>query len=89
MSSQAKPLLVHFKEDRSRLGATRETLKEIADELGVSETKAVHIAINRLHMQIFPALYQEEVSAEAFRKAGVETPQEPIVKRETLADIVG
>ena len=48
-----KPLLLRFAAEASATQATRDMLSEIAAKLGVSQTKAVHIAINRLHMALF------------------------------------
>lgn len=41
-------LLIRFSNKTSATEAERETLKELARILGTTETKAVHIAINRL-----------------------------------------
>lgn len=45
-------LLVRFNHQTSPTEATRARLKDLADRLGVSETRAVHIAINRLHRDL-------------------------------------
>lgn len=50
---KGKPLLLRFAAEASATQVTREMLSEIAAKLGVSETKAAHIAINRLHMALF------------------------------------
>ena len=50
---KGKPLLLRFAAEASATQVTREMLSEIAAKLGVSETKAAHIAINRLHIALF------------------------------------
>ncbi|MGN8157904.1 hypothetical protein ACS8Y6_12605 [Salinisphaera sp. RV14] len=73
-----KPLLVRFRDERSENGADRDTLKAVADKLGVSETMAVHIAINRIHQRLFPEQYNEDFpSNEALRQIRAENPETP------------
>lgn len=48
-------LLIKFKSKDSPFGVTRETLKAIAEELDVSETMAVHLALSRLAREVLPA----------------------------------
>ena len=50
--AQDKPLLLNFSGEPGYTVAKRATLKECAALLGVSETKAAHIAINRLWLQL-------------------------------------
>ncbi|MHB1516355.1 MAG: hypothetical protein ACYCVY_11760 [Acidiferrobacteraceae bacterium] len=47
-----KALLIKFRDTDTPFGVRRETLKEIAEKLGVTETKAVHIAIGRLYASL-------------------------------------
>lgn len=64
----------------------RETLKAIATELGISESKAAHIAINQLYYRLHGDA-DREVSPEAFQAMSL--PKEGIVaKRESLLDII-
>ncbi|WP_288093058.1 hypothetical protein [Thiomonas sp.] len=53
MDKPGKALLLRFASEATATQATRDMLSEIATKLGVSETKAAHIAINRLHMALF------------------------------------
>lgn len=46
-------LLVRFSDATTATEVERKSLKEIAAKLGVTETKAVHIAINRLYRDLF------------------------------------
>lgn len=48
-------LLLKFKSKDSPYGVTRETLKALADEMDVSETMAVHLAIARFAKEVLPA----------------------------------
>lgn len=52
-------------------------LEEIADKLGVTESKAARIAVNRLHRELFPERYAEasgyptEEQLDCWEKAGL------------------
>lgn len=48
-------LLLKFKSRDSSYGVTRETLKALAEELDVSETTVVHLALSRLAREVLPA----------------------------------
>lgn len=48
-------LLLKFKAKDSPYGVTRETLKAIAEEMDVSETMAIHLALSRLAKDALPA----------------------------------
>lgn len=48
-------LLLKFKSKDSPYGVTRETLKVLADEMDVSETMVVHLAIARFAKEVLPA----------------------------------
>lgn len=50
----AHAITVRFDDEKTITGATHFALKRIAEHLGVSQNKAVHIAINRLYDQFFP-----------------------------------
>ncbi len=47
-------LLVRFSETRTLTRTTRDDLRAVAAKLGVSETMAIHIAINRLRAHLDP-----------------------------------
>ncbi|MBU2738716.1 hypothetical protein [Acidithiobacillus concretivorus] len=49
-----KAITVRFEEEKTVTGATHEALRRVSEHLGVSQNKAVHIAINRLYDDIFP-----------------------------------
>lgn len=83
-----KPLLVHFSHEDKPDGASRSSLKEIAQALGVSETKAVHYAINRMHSALFPELHHGEVSPEVFMSSDVTFPVgDRIIRRQTILEV--
>lgn len=48
-------LLLKFKAKDSLYGVTRETLKAIAEEMDVSETGVIHLALSRLAKEVLPA----------------------------------
>lgn len=48
-------LLLKFKSKDSPYGVTRETLRALADEMDVSETMVVHLAISRFAKEVLPA----------------------------------
>ena len=47
-------LLLKFKVKDSPYGVTRETLKALAEEMAVSETAVVHLAISRFVKEVLP-----------------------------------
>lgn len=88
-SNWSKPLLVHFSAKGSPLGASRTTLKEIAEALGVSETRAIHIALNRFHTSLFPERHIGEVTPAQFMAADAPIPEvDPIISKQSLFDLV-
>ncbi len=50
----AQAITVRFEDEKTVTGATHVALKRVAEHLGVSQNKAVHIAINRLYDGLFP-----------------------------------
>ena len=48
-------LLLKFKSKDSPYGVTRETLKALADEMDISETMVVHLAVSRFAKEVLPA----------------------------------
>ena len=53
-------LLIKFKSRDSRYGVTRKTLKALADEMDVSETMVVHLAISRFAKEVLPAYAMDD-----------------------------
>lgn len=51
----SEKLLLKFRGKDSPYGVTRETLKALSEELHVSETMAVHLAISRFAREVLPA----------------------------------
>lgn len=49
-----KPLLLNFKDKSCVTGVTRGDLKKMADQLGLTDTATVHIAMARLYQDLFP-----------------------------------
>lgn len=72
---------------------SRETLKQCADRLGVTESAAVHIAINRLYMQLFPEKIAETAPTDKLIKEStsrnVVVDKDPIVRSTSLSDLIG
>ena len=53
-------LLIKFKVRDSRYGVTRKTLKALAEEMDVSETMVVHLAISRFAQEVLPAYAMDD-----------------------------
>lgn len=85
-------LLIRFSDKTTATEAERTNLKGIAAKLGVTETKAVHIAINRLHRDFYPEQYAEvsdyptEAQLERWEKAGLIQRCKPGEKSGQLAE---
>ena len=56
----SEKLLLKFRGKDSAYGVRRETLKALAEELHVSETLAVHLAISRFAREVLPAYDADE-----------------------------
>ena len=48
-------LLLKFRAKDSSFGVTRETLKALSEEMDISETMVVHLAISRFAKELLPA----------------------------------
>ena len=83
-----KALLVKFRDTDTPFGTRRETLKEIAEKLGVTETKAVHIAINRLYTSLFDEDGDFDCPSDETLKRVDRSHEDhgPIVSRRDLSD---
>ena len=53
-------LLIKFKSKDSQYGVTRKTLKALAEEMDVSETMVVHLAISRFAKEVLPAYEMDD-----------------------------
>lgn len=53
-------LLLKFKSRDSSYGVTRKTLKALAEEMDVSETTVVHLAISRFAREVLPAYEMDD-----------------------------
>ena len=53
-------LLLKFKSKDSTYGVTRETLKALAEEMDVSETMVIHLAVSRFAREILPAYEMDD-----------------------------
>ena len=53
-------LLIKFKSKDTDFGVTRETLKALAQEMDVSETMAVHLALSRFAKEVLPTYEQDD-----------------------------
>ncbi len=53
-------LLLKFRSRDTRSGVTRETVKAIAQELDVSETQVVHLALSKFAFEVLPAYEQDD-----------------------------
>lgn len=73
--------------------SSRETLKQCANRLCVTETAAFHIAINRLYMQLFPEKIAEGAPSDAqiaeANAKNAPTDKDPVVSSVSLTDLLG
>jgi hypothetical protein len=53
-------LLVKFKSKDSPYAVSRDTLKTLAEEMAVSETAVVHLALSRFAKEMLPAYEMDE-----------------------------
>lgn len=74
-------LLLKFKSKDSPYGVTRETLKALAEEMDVSETMAVHLALSRLVRDVLPAYEVDDGPLTARDIAHVRTVALPMLPK--------
>ena len=55
MSAANDPLLLKFRTRDTRYGVTRGTVKALAQELDVSETQVIHLALSKFATEVLPA----------------------------------
>lgn len=81
-------LRIKFRDTDTPFGVRRETLKEIAEKLGVTETKAIHIAINRLYTSLFDEDGDFDFPSDETLKRIDRSHEDhgPVVRRRDLSD---
>jgi hypothetical protein len=83
-------LLLKFRGKDSAFGVRRETLKALAEELHVTETMAVHLAISRFAREVLPAYDADEgpLASEYLawlrRTAKERSPKGKVLRKQTL-----
>lgn len=55
MSTIQDSMLLKFRAKDTRFGVTRDTVKALAAELGITETAVVHMALSKLADEMLPA----------------------------------
>lgn len=79
-------LLLKFKSKDSQYGVTRETLKALAEEMDVSETMAVHLALSRLAKDVLPAYEVDDGPLTASDLARVRKVAQPMLPKGKVLD---
>jgi len=74
-------LLIKFKSKDSRYGVTRETLKALAEEMDVSETMVVHLAISRFAKEVLPAYEMDDGPLTAGDIARIRKAAQPMLPK--------
>ena len=74
-------LLLKFKSKDSPYGVTRETLKAMAEEMDVSETMAVHLALSRLARDVLPAYEVDDGPLTASDLARIRKAAQPMLPK--------
>lgn len=74
-------LLLKFKSKNSPYGVTRETLKALADEMDISETMVVHLAISRFAKEVLPAYEADDGQLTAGDIARIRKAAEPMLPK--------
>ena len=90
MATTTDTLQLKFRATDSRFGVTRDTLRALASELGISETLVVHMALSRFAEEVLAAYEPDDgpLTAKqlaALRKAAERVlPQGKLVNRSSL-----
>ena len=77
-------LLIKFKTKDSRYGVTRETLKALAEEMDVSETMVVHLAISRFAKEVLPAYETDDGPLTKRDIARIRKSAQPMLPKEKV-----
>ncbi len=72
-------LLLKFKLKDTSHGVTRDTLKALAEEMGINETTAVHIALSRLARDMLPAYEMDDAPLKASEIAQIRRAAKPLL----------
>jgi hypothetical protein len=74
-------LLLKFKSKDSPYGVTRETLKALANEMDVSETTVVHLAISRFAKEVLPSYEADDGQLKARDIDRIQKAAEPMLPK--------
>ena len=74
-------LLIKFKSKDSRYGVTRQTLKTLAEEMDISETMVVHLAISRFAKEVLPAYEMDDGPLSATDIARIRKAAQPMLPK--------
>lgn len=83
-------LLLKFRQKDSPYGVTRQTLKALSEELDMSETLVVHLAVSRFAKEVLPGYEADEGPLPAQylrwlrRSAQAQLPKGKVVGRKSL-----
>ncbi len=90
MTVASKNLLVKFRARDTQFGVTRVTVKALANELDMSETQVIHMALSKFATEVLPAYAPDEgpltaKQLQALRKdAAKHLPKGKLISREVL-----
>ena len=77
-------LLINFKSRDSEYGVTRKTVKALAEELDMSETMVVHLAISRFAKEMLAAYEMDDGPLTRRDIAGVRKAAQPVLPKGKL-----
>ena len=83
-------LLLKFRAKDSPYGVTRETLKALSDEMDMSETMVIHLAVSRFAKDVLPAYEADDGPLSATDLAAVcktarhQLPQGKVLSKRSL-----
>jgi antitoxin component of RelBE/YafQ-DinJ toxin-antitoxin module len=75
--STANQIAFRYRTTDSATGVTRETAKRLAEQLGVDETQAIHLALHHLAVKLLPQYEADDgpLSATQMRQIKKRVPQ--------------
>lgn len=90
MRSPPQSLFLKFRAKDTRFGVTRDTVKALANELGITETQVIHLALSMLAEEVLPAYEPDDGSLTAHELAAVRkaakagAPKGKVISKESL-----
>jgi antitoxin component of RelBE/YafQ-DinJ toxin-antitoxin module len=87
-TAQQDQIPFRYRSADSATGITRETAKRLANQLGVDETQAIHLALHELATKVLPQYEPDDGPLSARRVKQITKTVGPITKRSVRSSLL-